>query len=189
MECVPAWLRRLRRRSPVRVPVVTQMLIDTGAWTAGLSFAMLARYDFRPAGIDSGGVVLLCALAIALQCSVGLAYHLYRGRYRFGGFEEVAGLAVVVAAATSALTLVDLLTSARLVPASVPIAGGVTAFVLMAGGRYTARMFLDRDLRPTAATERLVVFGAGEELLLEATCAEGDPCTPALLYVGSIEKE
>jgi hypothetical protein len=34
-----------------------------------------------------------------------------------------------------------------------------------------------------------IVFGPGEELRLEASCTGGGSCTPALLYVGSIEKE
>src|SRR5205814_1733884 len=115
--------------------------------------------------IDYGGLLAIIPLAALAQIVAGLASGLYLGRWRFGSFEEVAGLARATLITTGIVFAVDLLviTGARMVPISAAAAAGVIAFALMGGARYVWRLALERRLRPTGVgAARLLVYGAGE---------------------------
>lgn len=146
-----------------RVGRQTQLVLDMVAWGFGLTLLDVVRYDNnipRAAYHGLGRVVLLAA---SLQVVVGLALALYRRRYRYGSFEEVAGLAATVAAVTVLLIIIDLETLPRWVPLSVAVAGGIPALVVMASTRYAWRYLLQRRSRPRAdSMSRLLVFGAGD---------------------------
>jgi FlaA1/EpsC-like NDP-sugar epimerase len=93
----------------------------------------------------------------------GALLRLYRGRYRFGSFEEVEAVLLSAVLTTWILLLVDLPRNPREVPISVPVAGGIFALVLMAGVRYAWRLGLERrEWSQAAGVERVLVLGAGD---------------------------
>jgi FlaA1/EpsC-like NDP-sugar epimerase len=139
------------------------MAADGATWVTALLGAAVLRHDFNVHRIPVASVLTLAALAVVLQWATGLVLHLYRGRYRFGSFEEVEGVLRSAAVTTAATLLADLLSSPRPVAASIPVAAGVFALVLMAGVRYAWRLVLEgRDRNSAVGAERVLVFGAGE---------------------------
>jgi len=171
---VLAWLGRRRTE--------LQVSIDVLAWALALSVATTARWDFRFEPVYAHGLALSILLAAVLQVAAGYWTGLYRGRRRFGSFEEIALLAPATAF-TAGVLLVTVLGSGspRLVPLSVPVMGGVAAFVGMGAARYAWRLRLDRLRRPSGADiERVVVVGAGEGGTQAITSMLRDPASPYL---------
>ena len=83
-----------------------QMGIDATAWAVAVPVASFLRHDFDAGSLRVGGLVLYVVLAWAVQGAVGMSEGLYRGRFSFGSFEEVAALArtsVVVTAIGAAV--------------------------------------------------------------------------------------
>lgn len=150
------WLARHRR------PV--QAAVDAGAWAMALFVANCLRYDFTPPQFFSSGLAYAFCVAVATQLIAGISLHLYRGRYRFGSFEETLGVSQAVFSAAVVLGLVNLVRDGALwIPRSVPAFGGILALMLMVTCRYAWRLFLESQRRPDQAqAEPLLVFGAGE---------------------------
>jgi FlaA1/EpsC-like NDP-sugar epimerase len=139
-----------------------QVASDAAAWALGLVLAELTRYDFDVPSRHWADLAIFVVVAIALAIPVGYAFGLYVGRFRYGSFEEVAALARVVATVTLASFALDIALG-RPVPASVPFAGGVLAFVICGTVRYTVRLLRERRLRPSPSDrKRLIVLGAGD---------------------------
>jgi FlaA1/EpsC-like NDP-sugar epimerase len=138
--------------------------IDGFAWFAGLLFAVAARYDFDLSQIELLPLLGFVFAAIVLQWLVGTALYLYRGRYKYGSFDEVSGVATTVLLVGVVLSLFDLLVfNDRPVPASTPLVGSVVALVIMLGIRYVYRSFLERSARPDGDTAtKALIFGAGD---------------------------
>lgn len=166
---------RLARR------VAPQACADMLAWSVALVLAVAMRVDFNGSRIPWAGLVLVLPLVWMTQVETGLWCGLYLGRWRYGSFEEVAGLTRAVAVTTSVIALVDLLViSPRMVPWSATVAGGFIALVLMGSGRYARRRYSERRKRPAAGTERIIVFGAGEGGSQVITAMLRDPSSPYL---------
>ncbi|MBA3267668.1 MAG: polysaccharide biosynthesis protein, partial [Acidimicrobiia bacterium] len=165
----------LRRRSLV------QCALDSICWALALELALLLRFDLQPSQADVRGLLTLLPLAIAAQVAAGLVAGLYTGRWRFGSFDEVAGLARAAVLATGLLFVANLVVGPLLVPRSVPLAGGFAALVLMGGVRYGFRLANERDVRPGGdGCERLVVYGAGEGAAQVITAMLRDRSSPYL---------
>lgn len=156
-----------------------QFLIDGSAWVLGLWTAYGLRYeDVAAAPLLTGGLGAAALLAIAFQLAFGLTSNLYRGRYRYGSFEEVLGLALTVACSSLAVGVVNLLASPEyLVPRSTPFGGAVAAMLLMTGVRYGWRLRREKRRRAMGGGEPLLLFGAGEgaDQVLLGMLQEGDP--------------
>ena len=154
---------------------------DAAAWLAGVGVATLARYDFEPHRADWGGVVKIAAVTALAQGLIGMFAGLYRRRWRFGSFDELAALVPTVAVATIVGFSIDLATHPRWVPASATIAGGFVALVLMSGIRYVWRSLRERRMRPDGdSARRVAIFGAGEAGAQIATSMLRDPKSPYL---------
>jgi FlaA1/EpsC-like NDP-sugar epimerase len=159
-----------------------QVLLDMCAWGTAVTAATLARWDFATQSVYGRGLVVVALAAASVQGLAGYLTGLYRGRRRFGSFDEIAVLApatLYTALVTFALVLVA--GPPRLAPLSVPLSGGVVAFVLMGAVRYAWRLRLDRLRRPSGeSAERLLVFGAGEAGAQVVTAMLHDPRSPYL---------
>ncbi len=165
----------LRRRSLV------QCALDCACWAIALELALLLRFDLSPTQADMRGLFTLLPLAWLAQVLAGLAAGLYTGRWRFGSFEEVAGLARAAVMATALLFVANLVVGPLLVPRSVPLAGGFAALVLMGGVRYAFRLANERSSRPGGdGCERLLVYGAGEGAAQVITAMLRDRSSPYL---------
>ncbi|MCA2214063.1 nucleoside-diphosphate sugar epimerase/dehydratase [Jidongwangia harbinensis] len=147
---VPRW-RRL-------VPLVT----DAAAWTAGILLAVLTRYELTLTGDQLAAAAVAAGLVVGLHGVLGHLEYLYRGRYRYGSFDEVRAVTGTVLLAAAALLAVDLVAPERLVPASTPVLGGVIALVLMLSARYLRRAYRERTRRPDPSTATpVLLYGAG----------------------------
>jgi FlaA1/EpsC-like NDP-sugar epimerase len=155
--------------------------MDALAWGVALLFATLVRFDFALSEVDWRGLLVMAVLAALIQTFVGLACGLYTGRFRFGSFDEVAGLAVATVLATTVIYGLNLFIASQPVPRSAVVAGGVTAGALMGGIRYTFRLMLERRRRPQGeGCERVLVFGAGEGGVQVINAMLADPDSPYL---------
>ena len=174
--------RAQRIGSPITSRSGLQAALDALAWAVALAAACLARYDFVVASVVPAGLAVMVTLAVVGQAGAGWLSGLYRGRRRFGSFDEVAVLAPATAFVTVLLVVADLaLGRARLVPLGATLGGGIGAFVLMGGVRYAWRLRLDRLLRPSGdGATRLLVFGAGEGGVQVVTSMLRDPAAPWL---------
>jgi FlaA1/EpsC-like NDP-sugar epimerase len=148
--------------SAQKLLVFASFAVDAGAWAFGLSAAIFTRYEFAITPARLADTALAVVLAIGLHALIGHAHLLYLGRYRFGSFEEVRGVALTVLVTMTALLGVDLVAATRLVPASAPIVGGMIALIPMLGVRYLWRLRRERGVRPDARVATpVLLFGAG----------------------------
>src|SRR5664279_5266235 len=141
-----------------------QVVVDMLAWGLAVCLATLARWDFSLEPVYGRGLVLAATTAACVQVAAGYVTGLYRGRRRFGSFDEIAVLApATVATSIVLMSAVVAAGEPRLVPLSVPLVGALIAFLLMGATRYAWRLRLDRLRRPTGGdVARVLVFGAGE---------------------------
>lgn len=115
-----------------------EALWDVVSWTLAVPLAVALRYDFSP----PAGMIPM-ALLLGLVCGfvfllVGAAFHLHRGRYVVGSFDEVLGVVVTaLAVGAGAFTLGLFLNSA--LPRSAPVIGTGIAIGLMLTGRFLWR--------------------------------------------------
>lgn len=164
--------------------------VDGLAWFAGMLFAAFARFDFQLGKVDVLAVLVFALVAVLLQWLLGTYLFLYRGRYRYGSFDEVSGVATTVVIVGATLTVVDLLFfDVRDVPASTPIVGAFVALVLMLGVRYVWRVRLERSHRPDEATAtKVLIFGAGDAGAQLVQSMMRDPAS-AYLPVGFLDDD
>jgi FlaA1/EpsC-like NDP-sugar epimerase len=141
---------------------VLQVLIDSGTLAFAVAFGWILRVDFHPSNVDWSAFAIYVAWVAVLQSFVGSMEGLYKGRYRYGSFEEVAALLRTVAVATLTGEVVTLAVADG-VPNSVPVIGGFVSVLCMGGSRYLWRLLREFAKRPEGDDlERVLVFGAGE---------------------------
>jgi FlaA1/EpsC-like NDP-sugar epimerase len=164
--------------------LVIQAGSDSLSWIIAIPIALILRYEFEFSPtmwgpFRVGGLVVAVSAACLLQFTIGLALGLYRGRWRYGSFDEVAHLARSAAVVTVLLGVVNAIASKRLVPVSVVFAGGVIALLMMAAVRYTWRLVLEKSRRPSSeSATRVLVFGAGEAGAQLLTSMLRNPTSP-----------
>ena len=163
----------------------------TGPTKAGLDAVVLvgatlltvtARLDLTAARyVDPVGLVWYLVLVVAVLLAVGTAV-VYRGQYRYGSFEELSILAIVVGvSAVAGLAFAVLVPSAdglRVVPLSVPVVSAALTLIGMAGLRWIGRRAIDAQSAPGQDTERVLVLGAGESGYQVIRAMLKDPSSP-----------
>jgi FlaA1/EpsC-like NDP-sugar epimerase len=154
-----------RRASSESLFSAMKAVIDMTAWLGSLYVAAWVRLDFNFTAMPSQTFVLLLLIAAFCHAVVGFAIGLYRFRWMYGSFDEVAALAATTAVTTVVTFVAVSNLSPRPVPRSSTLAGGVCALVLMAGFRYLVRLQRERWRRPDSAHPDAVptlIFGAGD---------------------------
>ncbi|MEM7285155.1 MAG: aminotransferase class I/II-fold pyridoxal phosphate-dependent enzyme [Actinomycetota bacterium] len=143
---------------------IVQAALDLLAWFLGLWAAVLLRFEFALDAWPVSSVLTAILLATLLQLGVGVAFGLYTRKWRFGSFDEVAGLIRVVIVVTAVLHLLSVwVYPTQLLPTSVALASGMVVALITAFSRYTWRFYLERSMRPSPDVARKVlVMGAGE---------------------------
>jgi FlaA1/EpsC-like NDP-sugar epimerase len=165
-----------------RLPI--QGTVDGLSWILGIVLAMLLRFEFDFNTDDWSrftvrGMIAAGAIGAVLQLLAGVAGGLYRGRFRYGSFDEVAHLVRSAAVTTVLLAVVNHIIPTQLVPASVVFIGGFVALMFMAGFRYVWRLMVEKSLRPSKdGTSRVLVFGAGEGGVQVITAMLRNPASP-----------
>ena len=104
---------------------------DFTVWLLAVPIAFWLRFDFSTPPGDWGTALLWGAGAGLAHVLVGYARQLYRGRYRFGSFDEVSGVVFSVTLVTVAWELAVLIVQPQDLPRTIPlIAGGLLSFTL-----------------------------------------------------------
>jgi FlaA1/EpsC-like NDP-sugar epimerase len=148
------WLTRHRHR--------VQAGVDAGAAAAAVALGTWLRYGYTIPRDTVGSLVAVMVLAVALQVGVGVLLGLYRRRWSYGSFEEVAALAQCVVANAALLTTASVVVTGRRVPTGATLIAAPFALVAMAGARYLWRLEEEHRRRPDRTVARsLLVFGAG----------------------------
>ena len=148
-----------------RFVVPARIILDVVAMCSALALAVYLRLDLTLDDEIADGFWRVVPLIAALQVLSGFAYGLYRGKWRYGSYDEVAALCATVATANVALYLLnERYFTERPIPQSSVIVGGLFGLVLMAGIRYAWRLLLEKLRRPNPRNaEKMLVYGAGEE--------------------------
>ncbi len=158
-------LQRVSRAHWLRT---AQVAVDLSAWTLGLTLAHALRYDLVLERISLSGAAWATLSVGVLQVAFGFLGHLYRGRYRYGSFDEVLGVLLAAACAAVGLAVLnEAVPSTQWTPRSVPFIGAFIAFTFMLGVRYLWRMHRESERRGLGrrageAATPLLLFGAGE---------------------------
>lgn len=153
------WLSGYSPFTRFGVPV----LVDALAWTVAVVVAALLRYDFALERISWGPLWILISLIIIGQLALGFWLNLYRGRYRYGSFDEALMLLIVVGiiGVVGSLVLILLGTTWE-VPRSVVAIATPIVFLVMSAPRYVKRLLVADYLKPAGdLAARTIVYGAG----------------------------
>ncbi|MBI4934939.1 MAG: polysaccharide biosynthesis protein [Actinobacteria bacterium] len=152
----------LVRRS-ARFATPFRILLDVLAWALAAALAIYLRFNLTFSDENSSGFWRILPLVAGLQIAAGFAVGIYRRRWRYGSYDEVAGLVLTAAITTGGLFLINRSLSDRPIPQSAVLVGGAFGLMMMGGIRYVWRLVLEWMRKPTDRTaERLIVFGAGE---------------------------
>ena len=153
---------------------------DGLSWLIAMPIAATLRYDFDPASR-----VLVMSLAIGFGCAVlqiatGSIFHLYRGRYVVGSFDEVFGVSLTtLSTGIIGSVAVILLPQSEFPRSTVVIATGI-AGASMLGARFTWRRRRQLDALGRSGS-RTLIYGAGDagsqvaNLLLNDSSGEFQP--------------
>jgi len=157
---VPRAARRFLRRDVVKTSqeLGLRVAADGILWFAALlagAVSMGASYEH---GAIAGGT------AAALQCFVGSASGLYRGRWRLGSFDEAVALSGVVVVVTVVLALVSVAASTLGVSLAISMLSPFVALACMVTARGARRAATERRRRNLVVEEQqpVIVFGAGD---------------------------
>jgi len=152
-----------RKLPPTRQRHLLQGVFDVTASGTALVAAVYLRYELDPPPGVVEGMVPLVFTAGSAQLLAGFLFGLYAGRWKFGGFEEVAALVEATLLATGVVALLNHFAFDRAVPLSASLTYGLFALLMMAAVRWMWRLVLERRLRPAGGgARRVIVVGAGE---------------------------
>lgn len=150
------------RRVRVRRRGLALAAIDAAAWCLALVAAGWLRSDLDPTRVHWGGLAVFLPAAMVAALVIGLLTFLYGGRFVIGSADEAQTLGLTDTLATLILFTLNIVLG-RPVPASVPVAAGLIAFLLSAGARFVWRRRRELRCRPDSQhATRLLVLGAGE---------------------------
>ena len=138
-----------------------QASADFLAWVVAVPIALWLRFDFS---VPPGGwsTALFWGIAAGvLHVTAGYIRKLYRGRYRFGSFDEVTGVVVAASIVTLVGEVGVLLLHPTDLPRTVPLLAGGLALGMMLAGRFSLRFWRERVRTPRDG-DRTLVYGAGD---------------------------
>jgi len=170
----------------------TKALLDAVVLVGATLLTVTARLDLTASRyVDPVGLTWYLLLVVVVLLAVGSTV-VYRGQYRYGSFEEISVLAMVVGvSAVAGLAFAVLAPSAdglRVVPLSVPVVSAALALIGMAGLRWIGRRAIDAQSAPASDVERVIVLGAGESGYQVIRAMLKDPSSP-FRPVGLVEDD
>jgi FlaA1/EpsC-like NDP-sugar epimerase len=115
-------------------------------------------------GATQDTVFRVIPLVFLIQAIVGYVVGIYRRRWRYGSFDEIAGLLTTTTISIAILLFLRFFdNSINPYPRSVIVVGGFAGVFLMAANRYVWRLIREQLRRPTEDTAtKILVYGAGE---------------------------
>lgn len=151
-----AQLRRARLRS------LTQLTLDGLIWPLAVIAAVLLRFELEVELVRWPITIAVGVIAGITHVLIGLLLGLYRGKFRYGTFEELRALiATTVIVAVAMTGFVTILTPAYGVPRSATVIAAPISLILMFGVRYLTRTSNERSMKPSDDAEPALIVGAG----------------------------
>lgn len=136
--------------------------LDAAAWSAAIYFALVLRFDFNVARINWLWTILLMVVTILLQLLGGWLFWLYRSRFQIGSFDEVRALFFnTVLVSSIAWVFAFIVGYGNGIPRSTMVIAAPMAFSFMGVVRYFTRLREEKQLKPGAQAERMLIYGAG----------------------------
>ena len=147
---------------------ILQFILDTVALSLTAMAVSYGRFVYQghydPLKATKQSISWVLLIVFLVQALVGYIVGIYRRKWRYGSFDEVAGLIV-----TTTLSIVILLfvrifdRSTAPYPRSVIVLGSFAGLFLMAANRYLWRLIRQQLRRPNESTAaKILVYGAGE---------------------------
>lgn len=170
----------------VRTSALAQFVLDAISWALAALAASYARFLIQghhdPFGATADSVASVLPMVVVVLLVVGFAVGIYRRRWRYGSFDEVAGLITASIVTILVLQVIRLFDqSVNPFPRSVIAASGVLALFLTAANRYAWRFVRERVRRPSSATAtKIIVYGAGEGGIQVVNTLLRNPTSPYL---------
>ena len=160
---------RARARTPLPGALIGRLtlikvVLDLSAWAAAIGVAAWVRLAMVGTGIEPRPLLRTIAFVWVAQTSIGTVQGLYRGRWRYGSFDEVAAVVRVTVLGAVVMVLLERPFRPR-TPVSAMVVGACIALLLMVGVRYVWRMVMEIRRSPDPGADgitRLLVFGAGD---------------------------
>lgn len=140
-----------------------QILIDIAAWVVAVFLAQLLVLDFAFNKISGTSLLWVAVIVSTLQLGFGWLAWLYRGRFRFGSFEEARALGFVVLETGIAISIIVVLAADWLgAPRSSGFIAIPFALLFMLGARFLRRALGQMRAASGRTGQRTLVYGAGE---------------------------
>ncbi len=140
---------------------LAQAAWDALSWMAAMPIAVFLRYDFTPAA-SAVQLSLLIGTACALvYVFLGWMFHLYRGRYVVGSYDEVVGVVAITAVVGIAGSIAVLLLPSTNFPRTTIIIASGLAATSMLGARFIWRG-IQRQSALSRKGTRTLIYGAGD---------------------------
>ena len=171
---------------------VIQFVLDTIALSCTAMVVSYWRFVYQvhpdPMGATKDTVFRVIPLVFLIQAIVGYIVGIYRRRWRYGSFDEIAGLFVTSVVSIAILLFLRFFDhSLNPYPRSVIVIGGLAGVFLMAANRYVWRLIRQQLRRPTEQTAtKILVYGAGEGGIQIVNTLLRNPSSP-YLPVGFID--
>ena len=179
-------LRIARSNSFYPISSVIQFVLDSAILAITAIVASYARFvyqgHFDPMGATSDTVFRVIPVVFAIQAIVGYVVGIYRRRWRYGSFDEIAGLITTTTVSTGLLLFLRFFDqSFNPYPRSVIVIGGFAGLFFMAANRYVWRVIHEQLRRPTEQTAtKILVYGAGEGGIQMVNTLLRNPSSPYL---------
>ena len=179
-------LRITRSNSFYPLSSIIQFVLDSAILAITAIVASYARFvyqgHFDPMGATSDTVFRVIPLVFAIQAIVGYVVGIYRRKWRYGSFDEIAGLITTTTISTGLLLFLRFFDrSLNPYPRSVIVVGGFAGLFFMAANRYVWRLVREQVRRPNEQTAiKILVYGAGEGGIQMVNTLLRNPSSPYL---------
>ena len=179
-------LRIARSNSFYPISSIIQFVLDSAILAITAIVASYARFvyqgHFDPMGATSDTVFRVIPVVFAIQAIVGYVVGIYRRRWRYGSFDEIAGLITTTTVSTGLILFLRFFDqSFNPYPRSVIVIGGFAGLFFMAANRYVWRLIREQLRRPTEQTAtKILVYGAGEGGIQMVNTLLRNPSSPYL---------
>jgi FlaA1/EpsC-like NDP-sugar epimerase len=165
---------------------IIQFVLDSAILAITAIIASYARFvyqgHFDPMGATSDTVFRVIPVVFAIQAIVGYVVGIYRRRWRYGSFDEIAGLIITTTVSIGLLLFLRFFDqSLNPYPRSVIVIGGFAGLFFMAANRYVWRLIREQIRRPNEQTAtKILVYGAGEGGIQMVNTLLRNPSSPYL---------
>jgi FlaA1/EpsC-like NDP-sugar epimerase len=165
---------------------IAQFVIDMAIWSLVALAASYARFEYQghhdPFFATKTSVIRVLPFVLVVHAIVGYIVGIYRRRWRYGSFDEVAGLIVTTAITTLILLILRFFdSSVNPFPRSVILVASVPGLCSVAGSRYMWRLIREQVRRPTEqSAAKILVYGAGEGGIQMVNTLMRNPLSPYL---------